>query len=139
MLLNLGFLIELTRGRSSHRRCSLKNVFLEISQHSQENTCDRESFLIKLLKLLTLLKKSLSRGCYKIFKNTFFIEHLRTNAFSGANVPTKLLLQLHVNILLGRCYLGKISINRRYLNLENSFNQYNKPHTLREKCPNAGK
>ena len=138
MLLNLGFLIELTRGRSSHRRCSVKNVFLEISQHSQENTCDRESFLIKLLKLLTLLKKSLSPGSCKIFY-TFFIEHLRTNAFSGANVPTKLLLQLHVNILLGRCYLGKISINRRYLNLENSFNQYNKPHTVREKCPNAGK
>ena len=28
--------------------CSVKNVFLEISQNSQENTCDRVSFLIKL-------------------------------------------------------------------------------------------
>ena len=31
------------------RRCSVKEVFLEISQKSQENTCARVSFLIKLL------------------------------------------------------------------------------------------
>ena len=30
--------------RSSHRRCFIKKVFLEISQNSQENTCDRVSF-----------------------------------------------------------------------------------------------
>ena len=30
------------------RRCSLKKVFLEISQNSQENNCARVSFLIKL-------------------------------------------------------------------------------------------
>ena len=30
------------------RRCSLKKVFLKISQNSQENTCARVSFLIKL-------------------------------------------------------------------------------------------
>ena len=30
------------------RRCSLKTVFLEISQNLQENTCARVSFLIKL-------------------------------------------------------------------------------------------
>ena len=30
------------------RRCSVKKVFLEISQNSQENTCARVSFLIKL-------------------------------------------------------------------------------------------
>ena len=29
------------------RRCSVKKVFLEISQNSQENTCSRVSFLIK--------------------------------------------------------------------------------------------
>ena len=34
--------------RNSHRRCSIKKVFLEISQNSQENTCARVSFLIKL-------------------------------------------------------------------------------------------
>ena len=30
------------------KRCSAKKVFLEISQNSQENTCARASFFIKL-------------------------------------------------------------------------------------------
>ena len=30
------------------RRCSVKRMFLEISQDSEENTCDKVSFLIKL-------------------------------------------------------------------------------------------
>ena len=34
--------------RSSHRSCSVKNVFLQILQNSQENTTARDSFLIKL-------------------------------------------------------------------------------------------
>ena len=29
-------------------RCSIKKMFLEISQNSQENSCARDSFLIKL-------------------------------------------------------------------------------------------
>ena len=33
---------------SSHQGCSTKNVFIEVSQNSQGNTCDRVSFLIKL-------------------------------------------------------------------------------------------
>ena len=41
------------RNRSSHQRCSVKKkVFLEISQNSQENTCARASFLIKLQAFL---------------------------------------------------------------------------------------
>ena len=35
--------------RSSRQGCSVKKVFLEISQNSLENTCARVSFLIKLL------------------------------------------------------------------------------------------
>ena len=34
--------------RASYRRCSAKKMFLEISQNSQESTCFRVSFLIKL-------------------------------------------------------------------------------------------
>ena len=30
------------------RRCSVKKVFLEVSQNSQENICAKDSFLIKL-------------------------------------------------------------------------------------------
>ena len=33
------------------QRCSAKKVFLEISQNSQENTCAKISFLIKLQAL----------------------------------------------------------------------------------------
>ena len=41
---------NLTGGRSSHRRCSVEEkVFSKISQNSQETTCARASFLIKLL------------------------------------------------------------------------------------------
>ena len=46
--------------RSSQRRCSIKKVFLEILQNSQENTCARDSFLIKLqAKILISFPKSL--------------------------------------------------------------------------------
>ena len=36
------------RSEAVVQTCSLKKVFLEISQNSQENTCARVSFLIKL-------------------------------------------------------------------------------------------
>ena len=62
--------------------CSVKKVFLEISQNSQENTCARDSFLIKLQTLLK--KESLAQvfSCefWKISKNNFFTEHIRTTA-----------------------------------------------------------
>ena len=49
--------------------CSVKKVFLKISQNSQENTCARVSFLIKLQARLS------SEHC-EIFKNTYFEEYL---------------------------------------------------------------
>ena len=33
--------------RSSHQRCSMKNMLLKISKNSQENNCARVSFLMK--------------------------------------------------------------------------------------------
>ena len=60
------------------RRCSVKKVFLEISQNSQENTCGRVSFLIKLFfnkAFFFIKKKTLAQvfSCEfcKISKNTF--------------------------------------------------------------------
>ena len=38
-----GYSINEARYRSSHRMCSVKKVFLEMSQNSQENTCARVS------------------------------------------------------------------------------------------------
>ena len=43
-------------------RCSVKKVFLEISQNSQENTCARVSLLMKL---------QASGGCFFHFWPTF--------------------------------------------------------------------
>ena len=57
------------------RRCSVKKVFLEISQNSQENTYARVPFLIKLLyyfiKKETLTQMFSCDFC-GISKNTFF-------------------------------------------------------------------
>ena len=53
------------------RRCSVKKVFLEISQNSQENTCARVSFLMELLLIIQWLyfnhRIVRCRGCW--FKN----------------------------------------------------------------------
>ena len=60
------------------QRCSVKKVFLEISQNSQENTCARVSFFIKLqaaacnfIKKETLAQVFSCEFC-EISKNTFF-------------------------------------------------------------------
>ena len=71
---------SLSNYRSSHQRCSIKKVFLEISQDSQENTCARVSFLIKLqacnfIKKETLAQEFSCESC-EISKNTFFVEHI---------------------------------------------------------------
>ena len=41
-------IVEVRNKEVVARRCSVKRVFLKISQSSQENTCARVSFLIKL-------------------------------------------------------------------------------------------
>ena len=50
------------------QRCSVKKVFLEISQNSQENTCARVSFLIKL-RVLSLRFIILS-NCFITLRST---------------------------------------------------------------------
>ena len=57
------------------QRCSVKKVFLEISQNSQENACARISFLV------TLLKKRPWHWCFpvnftKFLRTPFYLEHL---------------------------------------------------------------
>ena len=62
---------------SSHRSCSVRKVFLEISQNSLKNTCARASFLIKLQSdACNYIKKEalallLSCEFCEISKNTF--------------------------------------------------------------------
>ena len=87
------------------RRCSVKKVFLEISQNSQKNTCARVSFLIKLqgLRPATLLKKRLWYRCFpvnfvKFIRITFVTENLRWLLLPG---PT-----LHKEITCGMLAYG---------------------------------
>ena len=67
------------------RRCSIRKAPLEISQNLQENTCVRESFLIKLqasgVRPATLIRKTLWYRCFpvnfaKFLRTPFFKEHL---------------------------------------------------------------
>ena len=63
--------------RSIHQRCSIKKVFLRISQNSQENFCVKISFLVKLqAEPATLLKRILWHRCYAVnfakFLRTYF-------------------------------------------------------------------
>ena len=59
-------------------RCSVKKVFIEISQNSQEDTCTRDTFLIKLpAQPATLLKKECLAQVFscefcEIYKKTLF-------------------------------------------------------------------
>ena len=95
--------------RSSHRSCPGKKVFLErCLQNSQENTCGRDSILIKLqaegCKKETLVQVFSCEFC-EISENTFFTEHLRTtaSAFSFSEAATggvlrkKLFLKISLN------------------------------------------
>ena len=57
------------------QRCSVKKVFLEISQNSQKNSCTRVSFSTKLQASNVIRKETLAQvfSCEfcEIFKNTF--------------------------------------------------------------------
>ena len=58
------------------QKCSVKKAFLKILQNSQENTCDRVSFLglaCNFIKKETLAQVFSCEFC-EIVNNTFFIE-----------------------------------------------------------------
>ena len=63
------------------QRCSVKKVFLEISQNSQESTCARVAFLIKLQAsgLCNFIKKHL---CFSVK----FVKFLSTPFFHRAGL-----------------------------------------------------
>ena len=68
---------ERTNPEAVVRRCSVKNLFLEISQNSQESTLARDTFLMKLQKTCNFInRESLAQvfSCEfcEISKNTFF-------------------------------------------------------------------
>ena len=74
-------------------RCSVEKMFLEISQNSQENTCARVSFLIKLqaLGLQIYLKRDSGTGVFLSVLQTPFLQ----------NTPGRLLLKkVHLSFLM---------------------------------------
>ena len=82
------YLSVLVKVRSSHRWCSMKKLFLNIPQNSQESNCAR-------VKKETLAQVFSCEFC-EIFKNTFFIEHLRTTASKKLNFELKPLKQHNI-------------------------------------------
>ena len=98
--------------RSSHQRCSVKKLFLKVSQNSQENFIKKET-----------LAQMFSCEFCETFENTFFTEHLWTTAseigftlmclwkamalktenvrFSESTLPTTIII---LSFVLGSCY-----------------------------------
>ena len=73
--------------RSSHQRHSIKKMFLEISQNSQEITCARASFLKEAWGLQLYLKRDSGTGVFQWILRNF--EHLfyRTPLVAVSEVP----------------------------------------------------
>ena len=61
------------------QKCSVKKVFLKISENSQENPCLRPAILLNTGVLLWILRK---------LWDTFFTEHLRTTASDSITLFT---------------------------------------------------
>ena len=74
-----GLLKSLTMFRSSHWRCSIKKMFLEISQNSQKTPVPESPFFSRkacnFIKKETLAQVFSCEFC-EISKNKFFTEHL---------------------------------------------------------------
>ena len=88
--------------RSSHQRCSVRKVFLEISQNSQENTCASA-------RPETLLKKRLSHRCFHVnfvkFLRTLFLQNTSGGCFWRKTVAKKKpFVHLFHRTPLGSCF-----------------------------------
>ena len=55
-------IINVKEAEAVAKKCSVKKLFLEISQNSQNNTCARVSFLIKLQGLQLYEKRDSGTG-----------------------------------------------------------------------------
>ena len=85
--------------RRGRQRCSIQKGVLKISQNSQENTCARVFFKIKLQAWGLIKKETLAQvfSCEfcEISKNTFFTDRLWTSASNKvAKKKIHFLLQL---------------------------------------------
>ena len=58
--------ILLLQVRTNHRRCSIKKLFFNIWQYSQENTCVGVYFFWVLLQACNCIKKRLQPRCFPV-------------------------------------------------------------------------
>ena len=89
------------------RRCSVKKVFLEISQNSQKNTCARVSFLISCRpEACNFIWKRLWHRCFPVN----FTKFLRTPFLQ--NTSGRLILQslIFYKVAAGACNFTKIRL-----------------------------
>ena len=88
--------------RSSRAEVFCKNVFLELSQNSQENTCARASFLVKWhtssLQLYFILKKRLWHSWFP----ANFTKFLRTPVVAASVTYRNILINFMVTLFI-RC------------------------------------
>ena len=81
-------------GKSNHRRCSVKKVFLKILQNWQKRTC------VRVRHWFTTYWQF-----YEIFENTFFTEHFQATAsdevawWSKILIPSSFLKKIFVEII----------------------------------------
>ena len=78
--------LSLRKREAVVQSCYIKQVFLKISQNSQENICARALFLIKLqATLASLLKKRLWHKCFPVnfakFLRTPFLQNTSSGCF----------------------------------------------------------
>ena len=103
------------------QRSSAKNVFLGISQNSQENTCTRVSFLIKLQACNFIKKETLMQvfSCefWKISQNTFLYRTPLVTASEAYFFHWAKSLQVFLNSNPGwfKKYGGGISVSFLFL------------------------
>ena len=93
------------------QRCSVKQVFLEISQNLQESSCARVSFLIKL----TLLKKRPWHRHFPVnfakFLRTPFFDRASPVVASEKSFPSKITA---IFIIFHVVYFGEINKNGKH-------------------------
>ena len=93
--------------RSSYRRCSVKKGVLRNFANSQENTCARVSFLIKLQALVIKYKKISSVfplcGIKRHWWNIFHFLEMETNIYVCIYVYIHIFLYVYTYIYIYIC------------------------------------
>ena len=114
-VLSFKTIFNISHYRSSHQSCSIKKVFLKISQNLQENTC---AWVSCRQRPTTLLKKRLWHRCFPVN----FTKFLRTPFFNRtplvtASVKVESIFRikpLHVNEAILCIVLQELSMNFQF-------------------------